>query len=129
MLISEEENARQHLRLLAQVAVIVDNQDFIDQWRSAKNEQALKEILLRDERFLSLTLEAGSPSEKLIGKALREVYLPESALVVLVRRNGQTHIPHGNTELKENDRVTIIGEPKDIRILYREYKSDALVTS
>ena len=125
MLISEEENARQHLRLLAQVAVIVDAEDFVQQWKSAKNEQALKEILLRDERFLSLTLKAGNPSEKLIGKALREVYLPQSALVVLVRREGQTHIPHGSTVLKENDRITIIGEPKDIRQLYREYKSQA----
>ena len=121
MLISEEENARQHLRLLAQIAVCVDAEDFIDHWRSAKNEQALKEILLRDERFLSLKLISDSPSEKLIGKALREIRLPESALVVLVRREGQTHIPHGNTILKEDDRLTIIGEPKDIRLLYREY--------
>lgn len=121
MLISEEENARQHLRLLAQIAVCVDAEDFIDHWRSAKNEQALKEILLRDERFLSLKLHSDSPSKKLIGKALRDIRLPESALVVLVRREGQTHIPHGNTILKENDRLTIIGEPKDIRSLYREY--------
>ena len=124
MLISEEENARQHLRLLAQLAVCVDAEDFIDQWRSAKNEQALKEILLRDERFLSLSLNADSPSEKLIGKALKEIRLPESALVVLVRRDGQTHIPHGSTVLREKDRLTIIGEPKDIRLLYREYVND-----
>ena len=121
MLISEEENARQHLRLLAQIAVCVDAEDFIENWRSVKNEQALKEILLRDERFLSLRLNAGMPSGKLIGKALKDVYLPESALVVLVRRDGQTHIPHGSTILQENDRLTIIGDPKDIRLLFREY--------
>lgn len=125
MLISEEENARQHLRLLAQIAVCVDAEDFIENWRSVKNEQALKEILLRDERFLSLRLTAGMPSEKLIGKALKEVYLPESALVVLVRRDGQTHIPHGSTILEENDRLTIIGDPKDIRMLFREYIANA----
>ncbi|MBX2820567.1 MAG: amino acid permease [Rhodothermaceae bacterium] len=125
MLISEEENARQHLRLLAQIAVCVDAEDFIENWRSVKNEQALKEILLRDERFLSLRLTAGMPAEKLIGKALKEVYLPESALVVLVRRDGQTHIPHGSTILEENDRLTIIGDPKDIRMLFREYIANA----
>ena len=125
MLISEEENARQHLRLLAQIAVCVDAEDFIEQWRSAKNEQALKEILLRDERFLSLNLSLDSPSEKLIGKALKEISLPESALVVLVRREGHIHIPHGSTILEENDRLTIIGEPKDIRLLYREYVTNS----
>ena len=121
MLISEEENARQHLRMLAQLAVCVDAEDFVGQWRMARNEQALKEILLRDERFLSLKLKAGSASGEFIGKALREVRLPSSALVVLVRRDGQTLIPHGNTILEDLDRLTIIGEPKDIRTLYTQY--------
>ena len=121
MLISEEENARQHLRMLAQLAVCVDAEDFVEQWRMSKNEQSLKEILLRDERFLSLKLEAGTASGEFIGKALREVRLPASALVVLVRRDGQTLIPHGNTILEDFDRLTIIGEPKDIRSLYTQY--------
>ena len=121
LLISEEENARQHLRMLAQLAVCVDTADFITLWRSAKNEQALKEILLRDERFLSLKLRRNTASEVFIGKALRDVQLPASALVVLIRREGSIMIPHGSTVLSEKDRLTIIGDPKDIQKLYRQY--------
>ncbi len=121
MLISEEENARQHLRILAQIAVSVDTPDFLEQWLDARNEQALKEILLRDERFLSLWLRRDNPSGTFIGKALREVQLPDSALVVLIRREGSTLIPHGNTLLKEDDRLTIIGDPRDIQALFRQY--------
>ena len=124
MLISEEEKARQHLRMLAQIAVSVDADGFIDEWCAAKNEQAMKEILLRDERFISLKLDTTTESGQFVGKALKEIRLPESALVVLIRRERRTLIPHGNTILQEGDRLTIIGDPKDIRFLYREYVVD-----
>ena len=123
MLISDEEKARQHLRMLAQLAVSVDEEDFVERWRAAKNEQALKEMLLRDERFLSLTLRAGTPTGEFIGKPLREVPLPENTLVVMIRRGHRTLIPHGNTVLRDGDRLTIIGDPKEIRTLYRRYVS------
>ncbi len=122
MLISEEENARQHLRMLAQLAVCVDSENFITNWCEAKNEQALKEILLRDERFLSLLLEQNATSKHLIGKPLRTVELPASALVVLIRRERSILIPHGSTVLQADDRLTIIGEPRDIQKLYQQYK-------
>lgn len=126
MLISEEENARQHLRMLAQLAVCVDSETFISDWCDAHNQQSLKEILLRDERFLSLLIEKEAPSEHLIGKMLRTIELPESALVVLIRRERSILIPHGDSVLQADDRLTIIGEPRDIQILYQQYKrSDA----
>ena len=125
MLISEEENARQHLRMLAQLAVCVDDEHFIEQWRTANNEQALNEILLRDERFISVNVQSEAPSQELIGKTLRDVELPKSALVVLVRRERSIVIPHGNTLIRNKDRLTIIGDPKDIRKLYWKYASDS----
>ena len=124
MLISEEENARQHLRMLAQIAVSVDAEGFIDQWRTASNEQALKEILLRDERYISLHIHCNAPSKAFIGKTMREVELPTSALVVLIRRENSILIPHGNTVLHDEDQLTIIGEPKDIRTLYWQYAQE-----
>ncbi|MFK7847884.1 MAG: amino acid permease [Rhodothermales bacterium] len=121
MLISEEENARQHLRLLAQIAVSVDNEGFVTDWLVSKNEQSLKEILLRDERYLSLQLNSQTATNTFIGKALKDIKLPDSALVVLIRREGEIMIPHGNTIFAESDRITIIGDPKDIKNLYDEF--------
>ena len=129
MLISEEENARQHLRMLAQIAVCVDAEGFIDLWRTASNEQALKEILLRDERYISLQIRTDAPSKTFIGKEMRDVELPASALVVLIRRETSILIPHGNTVLNDQDRLTIIGDPKDIRKLYWQYAKEQKTAS
>ena len=93
----------------------------MSQWLAAKNEQDLKEILLRDEHFLSLHLRDTPEMAPLLGRALREIKLPEGTLVALIRRNGRTLIPRGGTVLKVDDRLTILGEPSSIRALYRQY--------
>ena len=50
----------------------------------------------------------------LAGRALRELDLPGDALVLLIRRNGETLIPHGHTVLVEGDVLTIIGSEDSI---------------
>ena len=41
--------------------------------------------------------------------------MPASALVAMIHREGQLIIPHGQTVLESNDRLTIIGESRDIQ--------------
>ncbi len=120
-LVSPEEDPKQHLRILAQFAERVDDDDFLGTWLGAANEQVLKEILLRDERFLSLRLEPDGQSGRLSGRPIRDLELPEGVLVALVRRGGEIAVPHGKTVLRARDRLTIIGTPPDIRRLQREY--------
>ena len=120
-LVSPEKESGLHLRILAQIASHVGEETFMSQWLAAKNEQDLKEILLRDEHFLSLHLRDTPEMAPLLGRALREIKLPEGTLVALIRRNGRTLIPRGGTVLKANDRLTILGEPSSIRALYRQY--------
>lgn len=116
-LISPEHDPGQHLRILAQLAGRVDDADFLPQWLGARNEQELKEVLLRDERFLSLQLQPEGRGGWLIGHTLSELHLPHGCLVALVRRNDDLIIPSGDTLLEENDWVTIIGEPGEIQKL------------
>lgn len=118
-LVSPEEDPRQHLRILAQLAERVDDDGFMREWLAARNEQSLKEILLRDERFLRLRLTRGGPAEDWIGRALAELEMPEGALVALVRRRGHTLVPRGGTVLEAGDRLTILGEPEDLEELRR----------
>ena len=122
-LVSPEENPRRHLRILAQIAERVDDPDFMEEWLGARNEQELKEILLRDEHFLSLRLRRGAEGGELIGRALSELNMPEGALVALIRRNGRIVVPRGSTVLESGDRLTIVGEADDIRRLAREHAS------
>jgi amino acid transporter/mannitol/fructose-specific phosphotransferase system IIA component (Ntr-type) len=121
LLVSGEGDAGRHLRILAQLAGRIEDDDFMDEWISDRDEQELKETLLRDDRFLSLRLRSGTTSEPLIGKALNELRLPEGSLVALIRRYGETLVPRGRTVLREGDRLTIIGAPAGLREVETKY--------
>lgn len=116
-LVSPEEDPKRHLRILAQIAERVDEDEFMEAWLGARNEQVLKEILLQDERYLSLRLGPEGPGAEWVGRALRELDLPEGVLVALVRRQGRFLVPRGRTILEERDRLTIIGGEAAIRRL------------
>ena len=119
--ISPKENPGLHLRILAQLAGKVDADDFLEEWFVAENEQELKEILLRDERFLSIRLTLASPAESLIGHAIKDIQMPEGILIALIRRKGKMIIPHGYTILHEGDRLTFIGDTAGIEQLKKTY--------
>lgn len=120
-LVSSEENPGQHLRILAQIAGRVDKENFMTDWLTAKNEQQLKEILLRDECFLSLRLKSDHKTSELIGKKVRDLDMPEGSLIAIIHRNGKIIIPKGRTVLKKGDQLTIIGGPAEIKELVQKY--------
>ncbi len=49
------------------------------------------------------------------GRPLRKVRLPGDALILLVRRDEESIIPHGNTVLQSGDVLTLIGSEEAIR--------------
>jgi len=121
LLVSPKDDPTQHLRLLAQIARHVEDKDFEKDWLAAVDEQELKEVLLREERWLSLFVHRGAKTEALIGKALREIRMPEGSLVVMLRRGDRIIVPRGRTILEENDRLTIIGDPEAIEETHDRY--------
>lgn len=116
-LVSSSRKSGQHLRILAHLAEMIDSADFCERWMGAKNEKELREILLRDERFINILLKRGDITESMIGKSIREIELPGESLVTIIKRDGQIIFPHGHTVLQENDELSIIGEKSDIREL------------
>ncbi|MFY0696254.1 MAG: amino acid permease [Balneola sp.] len=117
-LISSSEKPRQHLRILAHLAEIFDDNRFIKRWKKAKNEEEIREILLRDDRFIKLTITAENP---MAGKQIKEIDLPGECLIAIINRNGKTKIPHGDTIIQVNDELAFIGEEEDILFLRNEY--------
>jgi Trk K+ transport system NAD-binding subunit len=109
--------------MLAQVARQIENEDFMNDWMMAGDEQQLKESILHNERFHSIYIHKDSPTEKLIGKPLSAIDMPEGSLVALIRRGDQTIIPRGNTIIHEYDRITVIGEPSSMKAFHRNYLS------
>ena len=114
-------DAGQHLRILAHLARRVEEDDFMTDWLAARDEQSLKETLLRDDRFLSLYLASEAKTESLIGRSLNEVRMPEGTLIALIRRHGETLVPRGPTVLREGDRLTVIGAAAGIRRVANQY--------
>jgi amino acid transporter/mannitol/fructose-specific phosphotransferase system IIA component (Ntr-type) len=113
-LVSSIENSGQHLRILAHLAEMVDNPHFISRWKSAENEGELREIMLRDERFINIIASAENECRKLLGKKIKEIDLPGESLVAIIKRDGELKIPHGDTVIKEGDELSIIGDIEDI---------------
>ncbi|MCH8005510.1 MAG: amino acid permease [Planctomycetes bacterium] len=120
-LVSPDRDPGQHLRLLAELAGRVEQEGFIDGWRMASDEQTLKEILLRDDRFVSIPVVPGTRSEVLAGKAIQDMQIPDGCLVAIIRRQGETLVPHGSTVVEAGDWLTIIGATDDIRHLREMY--------
>lgn len=108
-LASPRDDPAQHLRILAQLAGRVEEESFNAQWRRARSDHDLKEVVLRDENFLTLRLEESEATAVLVGSALRDIDLPEGVLVAIIRRDGHNRVPRGRTVLKMGDRITIIG--------------------
>ena len=110
-LVSPEGNPGEHLRMLARIASRVDDDGFLEEWLSARDEQDLKEALVHDDRLCSLTIRAEGPTRELIGMPLREAPLHDGTLVALVSRRAGVLVPTGSTILEEGDRLTILGGP------------------
>ncbi len=122
--VSPEENPTQHLRLLAHLAARADDERFIDEWLAAASEERMREVMLREECFLSLLLRPGTRSGRLAGRAVGELELPGECLVAVVHRHGVLVFPDASTVLEDHDRVTVIGQPAGIRVLKRTYAED-----
>lgn len=121
-LVSPEDDPKQHLRILAQIAGHADDKKFLKKWRTIKNEYHLKELLLRDERFLTLRIEPDSKTAEFIDRNIRDLNLPKGTLVAMIHRDGNIIFPRGRTRLRKGDRLTIIGEPKDIQDLMQRFE-------
>lgn len=120
-LISPEENPGQHLRLLAHLAGRVDDDEFFDEWVEAKDEQELREVLLRNERYVSLVIGSSEKTAAWARKPVQDLGLAPGSLVAVVRRGDQTFVPTGSTVIEAGDRITIIGHPEEIGRIYAEF--------
>ncbi len=112
--VSSEEDTGQHLRMLAQIAEKVGVKNFIERWNAAEDEGELREILLRDERFIRLILDKNNGTGQYVGKMIKDLKLPGQSLITIIYRNGEIKIPHGVTVLQEGDELSIIGNKEDI---------------
>ena len=121
-LLSPSSKPSEHLRLLSQLAATVERERFIEDWVSAPDVDALREQLLRDERYFTLVLGSGLSSEQLIDQTVRELGFPAGCLIAIIRRGAATLIPRADMVLLEGDRLTVIGEADGIAELKKRFQ-------
>ena len=56
-----------------------------------------------------------------VDKPLRELNLPGGLLAMAIRRDGELLVPHGNTRLCRNDRLTLVGSLEDIELAKQRF--------
>jgi len=116
-LVSPERDAGQHLRILAQLAGQIDQDGFLTAWMEADDESDLTSVVLRTDHSLTITVSRVGPTAGWVDRALRDLSFPEGCLVALIRREGTTLVPRGDSVLRERDRLTIIGSREGINRL------------
>ena len=112
-----------HLRTLAEIVARVAQENFLSEWLTVPDKRRLKEVILRNERFLSLSLHRSAASSALIGGPLSEIDLPKGSLIALIHRGLAILVPQGDTILREGDRLSIVGDPEAIREIGARYGS------
>ena len=122
-LVSSADDPGQHLRMLAQLASRIDQEDFMQNWLEARSELQLREVFLRDDRHLSLVIARDKPTWNWAGRELSTIGLPDGCLVAAIRRDGSTLVPRGSTRLLRGDRLLIFGEPQVISELYGNFEA------
>jgi len=56
-----------------------------------------------------------------IDKPLRQLELPGGLLALAIRRDGELLVPHGNTRLCRDDRLTLVGSIEDIELARQRF--------
>jgi Kef-type K+ transport system membrane component KefB/Trk K+ transport system NAD-binding subunit len=74
----------------------------------ARNPSTLN-LLINSEDHRDV-VEVNLSNQKLFGKRVRDIYLPEDVLLLSIRRNQEIIVPHGTTLLNRGDRITLIGD-------------------
>lgn len=116
-MVSSSKKSGQHLRILAHLAEMIDSIDFHERWMEATDQAELREILLRDERFINITVSENSETAFMIGKKVKDLEMPGESLITIIKRKGEIIFPHGKTTIRKDDELSVIGEKLDIKEL------------
>lgn len=108
------------LRIIGHLAEVAQGEGFIVRWLSAADEKAMNEILMRDDHFIHAPVNELAYLSGEVGKAIADIALPASCLIVMIEREGRLIIAQPREELREDDLLAIIGEPGDLGQLYED---------
>lgn len=106
ILIGPQDDPRQHLRFLAELANRAEELDFSSQeWRDLDEVVEIRAQFIRSGEVAEVTID----SPGVVGRKIREVQMHHNCLIAFIDRKGEMVVPHGDTVLEKDDTLTIIG--------------------
>jgi len=117
ILISQPKPAGLDMRIIGHLAEIVGGEGFEARWLSAQSENELTDVLVRDDHFLHLPLEALPSLSSQTGTTLAEVTLPQNVSIALIERGTETLYAQPTLKLEKGDIIALIGEPSQLTAL------------
>jgi Trk K+ transport system NAD-binding subunit len=85
--------------------------DFAGEWRGLSDENAVRRCLLRRDDRVQIVY----TGEKAAGKTISEINFNSGCNIAMIRRNGSFVVPHGNTEIKKQDELILIGHEEAVK--------------
>jgi K+/H+ antiporter YhaU regulatory subunit KhtT len=64
-----------------------------------------------------------SPKSNVVDKLLKDILLPKEALISAIKRGNDMIIPDGNTMLKANDTVIVLGKEEDVQKVKKRFSA------
>jgi len=120
-----QEPAGLDLRVVGHLAEMAQADDFEKRWLSARNEQEINRVLMRDDHYLHQPIGEIPALQDAVGTSLEEIELPGSCQIVMVEREGRAILSRPDLTLQAGDRVSILGEPEDLRALFEDRTPEA----
>jgi mannitol/fructose-specific phosphotransferase system IIA component (Ntr-type) len=120
-LVSPRSATGPHLQVLARIASHASDDEFMERWLRAPTPTAVKEVLLQEDRFLTIVVGESGPTGDLVGRMIRDTGFPRGALLVLIERAGVALVPRAETELAAGDRLTFLGDPEVVEEVRARY--------
>ena len=104
---------------------VIQKGDQLTVFTEDSKEEDIRDLLIKGARiepaseeaqYKDLLIQQGSGCA---GKLIRELPLPEGCIIVSIKRDQHTIIPHGETRILENDVIQVFGVVPDIEEVER----------
>ncbi len=108
------------LRIIGNLATIVQDELFLRRWLTTKNSQELDTILFREDHFLRAPITLLPDISHQVGKKIEDINLPETCHISKITRKNQVIIANPGVKLEPADLLEVIGEPIHLQALYKQ---------
>ena len=105
------------IRLAGYLSNAVLSQKFAISWISAKTQEEIHGLLMRDDHNMTVRVSDVPFLENHIGDYIDDIELPDTCFIALVKRGAHKISPKTHDKLSKDDTVVIVGEPDDLKKL------------